>query len=160
MEPRCCCAREVKCCEAGFQGIAHPIHLKEHLTTISPQPGIVTIKFREVKLGKGTRSRDKALRTGCALKDDRWRRVGRVVHERTIDRAWRMGSEEPTAIVPVVVDNAVPAGLLRGRCRWAHLRLGSHVEVERVAPPPDLNRRGRAWASRQGRRRSRCWGRC
>ena len=29
--------------------------------------------------------------------------------------AWPMGSEEPTTIVPVVVDNAVPAGPLRGR---------------------------------------------
>ena len=55
--------------------------------------------------------------------------------------AWPMGSEEPTAIVPVVVDNAVPAGPLRGRCRWAHLRMWSHVQLEVVGPPRRVLRR-------------------
>jgi len=50
----------------------------------------------------------------------------------TRDRVWRMGSKDPTADIPVVIGDAVPAGPLQGRCRW-----GAPPDVE-----PHSDRRG------------------
>ena len=56
----------------------------------------------------------------------------RRLRKHTRDRVWRMGSENPTANIPVVVVDVVPAGPLRRRCRWAHVLGWSQIEVERV----------------------------
>ena len=53
----------------------------------------------------------------------------------TRDRVWRMGSKDNTADIPVVIGDAVPAGPLQGRCRWAHLLMWSHIQIEGVGPP-------------------------
>ena len=69
----------------------------------------------------------------------------------TRDRVWWMGSKDPTADIPVVIGDAVPAGPLQGPCRWAHVLLRSHIQIERVGPPQrGMGRHG----GRSRRRRS------
>ena len=121
MEPRCCRAREIERGETGFQRLANSINLKKHFTPIPPYAWVFTIKLREIKFGQGTRSRHRALGSRYELMMNRGMRKrrfrpngGKVVQGHTRDRVWRMGSENPTANIPVVVDNAVPAGPLRG----------------------------------------------
>jgi len=78
--------------------------------------------------------------------------VGVRIHTR--DRVWRVGTKDSTANIPVVGGDAVPAGPLQGGCRWAHLRMRSRIQVERISPP-----RLRVWW-RSGRTRwrsYRCW---
>lgn len=86
------------------------------------------------------------------------RRQG-VVRGHTRDRTWRMGTEDPTANIPVASFDVVPAGPLQGRRRWARLLLWSHVEVEWVRPPRRGLRGSRAWPNepRRWRRRRRQW---
>jgi len=141
MEPRCCRAREIERGETGFQRLANSINLKKHFTPIPPYAWVFTIKLREIKFGQGTRSRHRALGSRYELMMNRGMRKrrfrpngGKVVQGHTRDRVWRMGSENPTANIPVVVVDVVPAGPLRRRCRWAHVLGWSQIEVERVDP--------------------------
>jgi hypothetical protein len=100
LEPRSYCAGEIQRREFGLQMIPHGVDLKKHFTAITPKPRIITIEFRKLKFGKGSMA--------CEII------LGKGVGVHTRDRAWRLGTQDPAANIPVLVFLMVPAGPLPG----------------------------------------------
>ena len=98
LEPRSCCAYEIQRRESGLQMIPHGVDLEKYFTAITPKPRIITIEFRELEFGKGSMA--------CEII------LGKGVGVHTRDRAWRLGTQDPAANIPVLVLLMVPAGPL------------------------------------------------
>jgi len=111
---------------------------------INPKMRISTVEHRKFQFGNMIRTK----RTPHTLRIRTVR--SKRIRGHTRDRAWRMGPKDPTAIVPVVVGDAIPTGSLRGRRRWARRLLRSHVQVEWIDPTRRQLRRSCLWTGRRG----------
>jgi len=100
---------EIERRESCLQAWEHRENLEIHFTPITPQSRIIAIKNREMQLGHmwiATRT------ISSKFTMIRWR-IGNECNTR--DRARRVGTKDSTAIGPVRVVVAVPAGPLTGR---------------------------------------------
>lgn len=136
---------EVQRRKSCLQLLANRVDLEKHFTSVTPKPWVIPIKIRKLKFRKGNRTSNKFM-SGIGVQK-RW---GGGFRYRTCDRVWRMGSENPTASIPVSRGDAVPAGPLPGRRRWARLLSWSQIEIKLVYPMWWRLRRSHGRTSRNG----------